>query len=279
MKEEHWPNLFKRPIDVVYPFKNSKHEDREIALSIASLTHLAGIPVRNVCVFGDTPCFDAPAVATAAGLGYYHRSMSEDSRKCINIARKVAAACEDPEVTNPFLYLYDDIIFLAPCRRIVHYYDGDLRDVKTTDPSFKQVYADTIEHLQAFDLPTRNYETHRPMLVYKHQLLQSIARHNGYEHNKGINIKSIYANSYRAAVARRGKNIKISKSLLLSRVALDQFAREDGIISLPHKIDRENLEILADYLHSNNTNLSEPCSPQQETSTIPSSPAAADTAG
>lgn len=246
----------KKEYDVVYPLnKSSRHKDRELSLSIRSLGFLKYKP-RNVVVIGEKPKQDISRSIATIAAGYKHIPYKETERKCMNLAKKLLLACQTPGISDPFLYMYDDVYFLQPLDRFTHFFNGLITNVATKDSYFKKIYRITVEHLKKKQLPLLNYETHRPILIDK-TLYEASIKDTPYDKAPGVNVRSLYLN-FSAMVPfdglasiRPGGNIKKSGGLK-NQEALQKAVRKDGIVSLPHKVLSIDLDLIEKHLNSTN---------------------------
>ena len=180
-------------IDVVYALgSGSRWHNNEICYSLRSIEkHVKGW--RNIFIVGMKP----------AQLGHIIHIPADDlltNNADGNIARKVLLACADKRVSDTFLFINDDHLFLKDINilDIPAYNKGDL---KKYDDSFYDnggLYVKRLKRtkdvLLKNKLPTLHYDCHTPILIDKNRF-PGIIRKFDFESGIGYTMKSLYGNS------------------------------------------------------------------------------------
>lgn len=177
-------------IDVVYPLGHGSHwQDNELRYSLRSLAqYVAG--VRHVYVVGARPSW----------LTNVHHIAHPDPHTCKerNIMEKILRACQEPGLSDRFLFANDDHFALGPSDADVPYWRaGQLADLalKLNPRShYRQALLNTHQVLQGAALPTWNFDVHLP-IVYDKELFPLAMRCYDWERHRGYVVKSLYANT------------------------------------------------------------------------------------
>lgn len=151
-------------LDVVYRVRPGDNND-ELRYSLRSL---ANLPHRYVWIVGHKPLWvtdDARHVR-----GNIHKSKWE------NVFDNVRIACEQPDITDPFVLFDDDMYVMQPVAAIPNLYRGTLAghiaDTESTG-TWLESLDNTLNWLQANGNPDPlSYELHVPYVVHKQQMLK-----------------------------------------------------------------------------------------------------------
>ncbi len=92
-----------------------------------------------------------------------------------NTIKKYLKACGDRRISDPFLAVSDDLLFLRPCREFPFYHRGSLQNV-VPSRNYNKSLVETYKVLRAAGLPFFNYETHAPRVIHKKHYRDAIAR-------------------------------------------------------------------------------------------------------
>lgn len=200
-----------KEIDIVYPLgSGSRWQNNEIRYSLRSVEkHLKG--VRNVYIVGQKPLWLGNLIHIPADdpLNY-----NADG----NIAMKVLKVCEIEDLSDDFLFINDDHIFLKDIQasEIPNYYKFDL--VKKSEKYFEgglyvQRLKRTRDILKKRKLPTLHFDCHTPIILNKKKFPEVI-EYFAYRDGIGYTMKSLYANFLRLeGVHRPDLNIKSPSTL------------------------------------------------------------------
>lgn len=142
--------------------------------------------------------------------------------KDANLIQKVAYACGQPELSDRFIRMSDDQLFLAPFEDVLWYLEE--LTPNSFDRSPKKWYnrlRNTYEGLRTAVSPIYNFDSHVPMVYDKKKFLQ-IAMSNDYGADPGMCINTMYANRVGGVKkklpegARWGVSAPLSKQQLLN---------------------------------------------------------------
>jgi len=198
-------------IDIVYPLgSGSRWSNNEIRYSIRSVEkHVKGY--RNIIIVGSKPSWLNGIIHVKSEDPLRHNADG-------NIALKVLKVCELKELSETFLFINDDHIFLRDIHilDIPDFYKGNL-DKKPesffTGGLYKQRLKRTLDILKERNLPTKHFDCHTPILINK-DLFPGIIRKFPFQESIGFTMKSLYANSLKKeGVYRLDLNIKTHLSL------------------------------------------------------------------
>lgn len=169
------------PISFVYVWVKAPAVWNELIMSIRSIKKFYK-GNYNVFVVGDNPELKGVTHVPATLINGFAYCRSMD------IANKLKIICNTPEITNNFIFMYDDIILLKKVTleqlkyTIAHdkvdNYDTYFRPGQGVMPSarWRTLFTQTMFQLQKRNLPMYNYETHLPRLLNKERLKYVIDR-------------------------------------------------------------------------------------------------------
>jgi len=177
-------------IDVVYTVKKggSRSDDKELMYSLRSIEkHLKNY--RNIYIIGHKPDF----IQNVIHIPAEDQSPIPDT----NILRKLYLACDNPDISDSFLFFNDDHYLLhdfdAPT--FPYYYCSTLKEYlkRRARDGYGTRCTNTMKYLQGQKLPTKHFDIHYPIIYEKAKFKQCFERippiYNGYI------LKSIYANT------------------------------------------------------------------------------------
>lgn len=179
-------------VDLVYPLGHgSLWDNNELKYSLRSIEkHLANY--RHVYVMGEKPAWLQNVV---------HIPVNETGRSGPErIYRKILRACQEPNLSNPFLFMNDDFFFLKPtdAPTMPFYYDGTLKEAiekKHKGGPYKEALINTFEAVNGRCIqPALHYDIHTPILYDKQVFRFSMAAVD-WKARFGYVIKSLYANT------------------------------------------------------------------------------------
>lgn len=156
-------------IDIVYPIKPS--EFNEIHYSMRSADkHFVDLGTKWVLS-------EEPPVTSSPHKWVYSRDWGVIKDQKIN--HKIIQACENPEISDPFIYSCDDMYFLRPTS--VHEFDFPCAMSEPEWPypararrSWERMLFRTLTKLRDEGFPAYNYSTHIPWVVHKDKFLQAM---------------------------------------------------------------------------------------------------------
>lgn len=174
-------------IDVAYPIREgwSDWDDEELRYSLRSVNDNVYRRIGGVWVFGHRPPF----------LGdVRHVPVQTVPEKSFDLMRKYRAMV-DSDLSDPFLLLDDDHIFLEPHCEFPPYTQGTLvplweRQWVQQQKRYGAYIHNCIVLLRRHGLPERNYQLHCPILVHKAKLDEVLRMAEGV----GTVMGSLYGN-------------------------------------------------------------------------------------
>jgi hypothetical protein len=135
-----------------------------------------------------------------------------------NIYRKILLACEDPRVSEDFLFMNDDHFLLKDyvAREFPVYYDGCVSDQRDRDDQYGVSVQNTIRAMRAAGYRDEwNYDVHAP-IVYNKILFKQMPG-VPWEDRYGYCIKSLYQNWW-GLVGVHYPDLKINQPLPGQRI-------------------------------------------------------------
>lgn len=178
-------------MDIVIPLsRGSIWGDKEILYSLRSIEkHLTGF--RDIYIVGHLPAFLK---------GVNHISF-DDPHFCkeTNIYGKVLRACQEPSISEDFLFFNDDHFLMKDfvADKFPFYYKGDLRMQSKglrAGNNYKKAVDNTYRVLQSRGLPTKNFDSHTPIIYNKQFFLDHITKYDWSGHITYV-LKSLYADT------------------------------------------------------------------------------------
>lgn len=173
-------------IDIVYPLgSGSLYGNSELKFSIRSVEkHLTGW--RNIVIVGVFPAWGNSNLKIIPA--------KDSSAKALNILEKIRLACLHPDITDKFLFMNDDHVFINDCDAVTYpyyYSQEDFTEIMNNrnerDP-YKMICNDTI---RTFD-GLRYFDIHKPMVIDKKVFLAMLEDINFKKYGYGLLIKSSY---------------------------------------------------------------------------------------
>lgn len=156
-------------IDIAYPLRSggSLTGDSELRYSLRSVACFVRLPIGELRIFGYRPPWLRDAIV---------ERMSDRADKALNLRAKYEAMVAS-DLSDPFLLLDDDHIFLAPTDAIPCHARGTLAAAaaEVKGSRYGRYMTAALDALVRADLPTRNYQIHYPILVAKDTLRQALA--------------------------------------------------------------------------------------------------------
>lgn len=186
-------------LPIVYVWVKNAQVWNELALSIKSVRKFYS-GKHKIFVVGDNPEIKGVIHIPAELIHGFAYCRSFD------IANKLGIIINSPLITDNFVLMYDDILFIKPCDyktlklKIAH---DEVKDAATyfkqgsgPNPSSKwqNLFMQTHHMLSKKGLPTYNYETHLPRLLNKVLLKKVMDRFKITE--KACLFNTLYFNSY-----------------------------------------------------------------------------------
>jgi len=199
-------------IDVVYPVGiGSIWKDNEMRYSLRSLEkNLIGL--RNVFIVGHLPQFIQRVIHIPAADIYREN-------KDANLIMKILMACDHPSLSENFVRLSDDQLVLKPiCEECFeNWWYEDLKDrhfgrLNNWGKRLKNTY----NLLKQQGLPTKNYDSHIPMIYNKKSFVDIMNRYpwNKDGSGEGFTINTLYFNNiYKGERVKEGIRFNVETPL------------------------------------------------------------------
>jgi len=167
-------------MDVVIPYRRSF--SKELIYALRSIDQ--NLPHRNVYIIGD----DTPELAIE------NIQFQQSSDIARNTADIITLACNNPDISDDFIYTHDDIFVMNPIAKIPIHYKTTFRellsDVKKPNDYYTKRAIKTYQKLRELGISEPLcYELHIPFVINKKKWLET-AETAGYQFNK----TSIYGN-------------------------------------------------------------------------------------
>ena len=181
-----------QPIDIVFVLgTGSNWSNNEIRFSIRSLyKYLEGF--GKIFIVGEKPDF------LEGCLHIQHPDEFSPENADGNIIRKVLRACQDSRISEKFLFINDDHIFLRKTNAgaIPPFHKGDMKDFPQhyfgLNPWRKRLYLTKLA-LENQGLTTLHYDCHTPILFEKEKFIADMSSFD-YDTGIGLTMKSLYGN-------------------------------------------------------------------------------------
>ena len=179
-------------MDIVIPLgKQSIWKDNELKIALRSIEKNA-IGVKNIVIVGEIPTFLNQEKVI-------HIPVSDVKSKTHSIMNKIIAACNDPRVSDDFLFSNDDIIFTVPTEinKIPFYRKGhSLYDSSLSRNHHKYVklLGDTSSLLLSMGYDNKHFDVHIPIIYNKEKFVSAMSKIDWLASRDGYVIKSCYCN-------------------------------------------------------------------------------------
>lgn len=230
-------------IDIVFPLGGgSIWDDREIRYSLRSIEkHLTGY--RDIYLVGRLPQFLQ---------GVRHISYGDEHHcKETNIYEKVLRACQEPSISDDFLFFNDDHFLLKDVEAInfPFYFKGDLRATSRglRPGTYRRCIENTYKALNEKNLPTKNFDSHCPIVYNKQFFLDEMPRYDWTGKTTYI-LKSLYADTKQIEGERR-TDCKIGSQHTVAGVM--EIIRSKDVFSMGNGGVGPNLLAVLDQLYPN----------------------------
>lgn len=166
--------------DVVYPVKLTRNGNRELQLSLRSLSN---IPHRNVYVI-------APERPDWLSDDAIFIECPDDHSPYENVNRKLLAACSVDDLSDNFVYMNDDIFIMQKMTEIPYWALSSTLQTRLDEYKvagmgiYEQDLMKTKRFLEEYRQSTIDFETHSPIVFHK-GILEQILTQNirlGHRH-------------------------------------------------------------------------------------------------
>ena len=196
--------ILENKIDVVYKLgSGSKSDDKELRYSLRSLSNFKDL--GKVFVVGFKPRWLQNVIHIPA------EDLHPANKDC-NLINKLVLACHHPELSDMFLNMSDDQLFLNNVETsdfLKPYYDNSLL-ISPTDrvKRWRRRLHNTIGVLKEKKLPQNCYETHIPVRLSK-KTFPEIMKEFNYSDVPGLCGNTLYFNSIFIEGVELDKNLAI----------------------------------------------------------------------
>lgn len=198
-------------IDLVYVLgSGSAWQNNEIRYSLRSVQqNLKG--VRNIYVIGENPGIFSDKIRHI----YFPDELRQNADG--NMARKIIRACQEPDLSNNFLFMNDDFIINKPmvASKIPWINKGNMAERNAsywTNTLYRRRLFRTFEVLRQRGLPTMQYDYHAPMLMNKQSFPEVMSKFD-FEAGIGYTFRSIYGNVMKLpSIPLEGQKVTVYKS-------------------------------------------------------------------
>lgn len=170
-------------IDVVYPLKRTD-DCSELRYSLRSIEE--NMPHRDVWIISDhLPDWASPGLHLIPFL--------DTSTAFANVNAKLLAAIEEFRISDPFVFMMDDVFALHPVKTIPFYAIGRDMQERANSYTVHGSYAKDLDRsrvvLMALNLKAVDFEAHAPIIVHKDEM-EGVLRSFPWSGHR----RSIYAN-------------------------------------------------------------------------------------
>jgi hypothetical protein len=183
--------------DVVYIYRNYNTSEFDLRYSLRSLKNLKNM--GNLFIIGDNHVW-------FNRLKWFNVT-NDMKTKQINAMKKILFACKRPEISENFLLMNDDFLFLeeTDINETPIYYLGklDFKFINKKRGLYKQALINCLEFLPKKPL---NFEAHYPILINKKEFLR-ILENKPWDRRNTV-YRSIYQNNLKNAPEQLKQRIK-----------------------------------------------------------------------
>lgn len=132
-----------------------------------------------------------------------------------NIMKKITRACEEPGISDNFLFINDDHYIMKPfvAAEFPYFYEVSLEKylARRAHDTYALRAKNTCKYLQSKNLPTKHFDIHYPIIYNKSLFLEHVTGAVDWE-RKCYVIKSMYANTLKIE-GTEAVDYKIGRSL------------------------------------------------------------------
>lgn len=175
---------------IVYPLGNgSRLNDAELKYSLRSVE-------KNLCGYGNV--FIVGRKPTWIQNITHIEAKDHFEVPDRNIMTKIMKACDNPDVSDTFLFMNDDhfLMHTFHVEKFPFYYSESIESYleRRGMDGYGQRVRNTYDYLKKNDLPTKYFDSHTPILIEKSRFKEIMSKVD-WEKKHGFVIKSLYANS------------------------------------------------------------------------------------
>jgi len=178
-------------ISIVIPYLHSEVIWDELIFTVRSIDKYFSEDHQIILVGDRHPKLDIPVISCEQIKG-------KQFSKCTDSIKKMNCICDSAEITEDFVYWYDDIVLLKEINLSffeIQYFLQNMSGLKILGNSnYEQLKAETYFMLKKNNLPLFNFETHLPKLFNK-SLMKDLL-HKFIKSDSHLLINSLYCNYY-----------------------------------------------------------------------------------
>lgn len=172
-------------MDVVYVCRNG--ENPELRYSLRTLEN---VDHDKVWIFGGAPVWVNPDTVT-------HRLRAQSGSAYSSVRAHIAAACNTPEVSDPFMLWNDDFYAMDHIGIVPVYHRGSLKTMleqfKSTNTAWAKGLRETASMMKVRGVleGAMSYDTHLPLIVHKAEM-QSALRWAKTASIDAVHLRTLY---------------------------------------------------------------------------------------
>lgn len=158
-------------MDIIYVTRDG--ENPELRYSLRTLSNLERFD--RVWVFGD-----APTWVDISTLTYVNRR--QVGSPYASVRAHIKAACDTPEISDPFMLWNDDFYLMRPLIEVPVYHRGSLEEVVKLAEGLRTPWGKGLKATADFMAKNRmlegamSYDTHLPLIVHKAPMREALKR-------------------------------------------------------------------------------------------------------
>lgn len=156
-------------LDIVCPNRQG-NKNNELRYALRSWE--AHVPHRNIWLMGSPPAWTQQVEKTPFRQGPNFR---------LNTTLAMEKACNNPAISDPFIWMNDDYFIMKPIPEVPHLNRGYLNQVIMDHPDKKHIYLQGMQSTKGLlidmgfaEFDILSYELHMPMLIHKTTMLYTI---------------------------------------------------------------------------------------------------------
>ena len=156
-------------LDIVCPCRTG-NKNNELRYAMRSWE--ANVPHRDLYLWGAPPAWTQNVIK---------RPMQQGSNFRLNTTKMMLAACQDPDISNPFIWMNDDYFVMKPIPEVPRLNRGPIDRVIAAHPNPGHQYPQGMVATKNLLIDEGfseegilSYELHMPMLIYKTTMIHAL---------------------------------------------------------------------------------------------------------
>lgn len=229
-------------IDIVFPLgRGSIWADNEIRYSLRSIEkHLSNY--RNIWIIGQCPSF----LKDVRLIPFEDTQLNKEA----NIYQKILRACNEPEISDDFLFFNDDHFLLQDfvADQFPYYHKGTLDSLIQRHPHGRGYFnciRKTIKTLRDHRHNTLHFDIHTPIIYNKAKFVEVMPQYD-WGHKIGLVVKSMYCNTLKIE-GERILDCKIGGPMIAQEIY--EKIKDKKVLSIGNKVLGPQLEIVLNELY------------------------------